>query len=118
MSPMAGKLQPLGNTQPIVDKDGVPNDYFIRWAQTRQAEINSGVDTSTVNALINIKFSTTHVIAGTGLTGGGALITDVTLNATGGGGGSGGILPVVDGQIPPNFIQMPDGNLVYLGVTA
>lgn len=29
------------------------------------------------------------------------------------GSGSGGILPVVDGSIPPTFIQAPDGSLVY-----
>lgn len=40
-------------------------------------------------------------------------ITAATNVAVSGGGGSGGVLPMVDGSIPPVFIQNPDGSLVY-----
>lgn len=38
------KLQPLGNSFQIVDKDGRPTDYFIRWAQQRQEDIEGTGD--------------------------------------------------------------------------
>jgi hypothetical protein len=40
-------------------------------------------------------------------------ITAAANVAVSGGGGTGGVLPVVDGSIPPVFIQNPDGSLVY-----
>jgi hypothetical protein len=33
--------------------------------------------------------------------------------AANGTGGSGGVLPVVDGSVPPVFLQNPDGSLIY-----
>ena len=45
------------------------------------------------------------------------LVTNVTLQTFSSGGGSGGVIPVVDGSIPPVFTQLGDGNLVYVGVT-
>ena len=42
-------------------------------------------------------------------------ITGVTENTISGG-SSGGILPVVTGELPPTFIYLPDGNLVYIQV--
>ena len=41
----------------------------------------------------------------------GRITSAVEVAITGGSGG--GILPVVDGSIPPTFIQNPDGSLVY-----
>ena len=29
---------------------------------------------------------------------------------------TGGVIPLVDGQIPPNFIQIADGSIVYVEV--
>lgn len=40
-------------------------------------------------------------------------VTSATQVAVSGGGGTGGVLPVVDGSIPAVFIQNPDGSLVY-----
>jgi len=38
---MAGNLQPLDQKFPIVEKNGTPTLYFIRWAQQRQIDIAS-----------------------------------------------------------------------------
>lgn len=40
---MAGNVQPLVNNQRIVNPDGTPTDYFIRWAQTKQIDISGGI---------------------------------------------------------------------------
>lgn len=67
---MPGDLQPLVNNQKIVNPDGTPNDYFIRWAQQRQIDIVDGVPSSR-------KINTDN-----GLQGGGDLSTDLTLELT------------------------------------
>ena len=41
-------------------------------------------------------------------------VADITIP---GGGGSGIWMPMVDGSIPPTFIQNPDGNLVYIEIS-
>jgi hypothetical protein len=40
---MPGSLQPLVNNQPIVRSDGTPTEYFIRWAQQKQIDIQGAV---------------------------------------------------------------------------
>lgn len=40
---MAGTPQPLDQKFPIVDSQGRPTDYFTRWAQQRQVDINQGI---------------------------------------------------------------------------
>jgi hypothetical protein len=65
---MPGNLQPLVNNQKIVNPDGTPTDYFIRWAQQRQIDISGAVPASR------------QIIAGTALNGGGDLSQDRTLN--------------------------------------
>ena len=77
---MASKLQPLVNNQAIVNPDGTPTQYFIRWAQQRQIDISKGVTLEQVTAAINDWAALREVIAGTGLSGGGPLSSDVTLN--------------------------------------
>lgn len=77
---MADTLQPLVNNQPIVNSDGTPTQYFIRWAQQRQIDINAGVTLEQVQTLIDEWAAHRQIHAGTGLTGGGALASDVTLN--------------------------------------
>lgn len=62
------KLQPLNQSFAITKEGGYPTDYFVRWAQQKQIEISGSVP------------ATRKIIAGTGLTGGGTLEADRTLN--------------------------------------
>lgn len=65
---MAGELQPLAQNFKIVNADGFPTQYFIKWAQQRQLDIKNGVPDDR------------QVIAGTGLAGGGDLSENITLD--------------------------------------
>jgi hypothetical protein len=40
---MAGNLQPLVSNQRIVNADGTPTEYFIRWAQAKQIDLQGAV---------------------------------------------------------------------------
>lgn len=40
---MAGNLQPLDKNIQLVKPDGRPTDFFIRWAQQRQMDIQNGI---------------------------------------------------------------------------
>lgn len=71
---MAKIPQPLIQNAPIVNPDGTPTDYFIRWAQNRQIDINSSI---TLGQLIEV-LATIQIGAGTGLSGGGPLAPDST----------------------------------------
>ena len=69
-------VQSLQKRFKIVDDDGTPSSYFLRWLRDRGNDI---VETSTdIDGKVD---DTTQVIAGTGLDGGGTLDADVTLNA-------------------------------------
>lgn len=77
---MPGKLQPLVNNQKIVTEAGVPTEYFIRWAQERQIEIVAGIDADQAIALIQDWAAHRHILAGFGLSGGGTLDADITID--------------------------------------
>lgn len=82
------QISPLPSNQPIVNpKDGTPTIFMMRWAQERGIELSDGITADQAQELIDATLASIHVIAGTGLTGGGPLSADVTLDATGGGGG-------------------------------
>ena len=88
---MSSRLDPLTWNEPIVDpKTGRPTPEFIRkWEQ--QNTINqAGADLSNI-----------HVLAGSGLTGGGALSSDVTLSA--------------NVQAVLNQLSASRGSLIYRG---
>lgn len=40
---MAGEFEPLNNNFVIVNADGTPTDYFIRWAQQKQIDIGEAI---------------------------------------------------------------------------
>lgn len=105
----------LNRFDTIVDKDGKPTEYFLRFIQDRGGSLDgvSGTLTSLQTQINGKADKTIQIIAGTNMTGGGTLAADVTLNADASGGGGVGILPVVDGSIPPTFIQLDDGSLVF-----
>src|SRR3546814_19178602 len=77
---MPGVLQPLSQQSPVVNEDGTPTEYVIRWAQQRQIDISEGITEAEAQALIDTWAASRSVIAGTGLSGGGPLSADVTLN--------------------------------------
>lgn len=69
---MVGTLQPLTKQMAIVNEDGTPNDYFIRWAQQRQIDISGGVTMQQVQDYV------AAVIAGIDITGG----TNITVTGS------------------------------------
>lgn len=80
---MVGVLQPLSNNLKIINDDGTPTDYFIRWAQERQIDIGSAVSQAVLDAAI--AGVNAHTInAGAGISGGGALSTNPTLSLNAG----------------------------------
>jgi len=77
---MVGTLQPLAKQFAIVDDNGNPTDYFIRWAQERQIDISDGISAAEAQTLIDTWAAARTVTAGTALGGGGNLSTDITIN--------------------------------------
>lgn len=75
---MVGFIEPLSDKFPIVDKDGRPTDYFIRWAQQRQQDITGAVSLPEVEGL----FADRDINTTGGLQGGGNLSADRTLSLT------------------------------------
>lgn len=65
---MPTEIQPLDQNFKIVNPDGTPTEFFIRWAQQRQTDIQDAVP------------ATRRVNTGTGLAGGGDLSADLTLS--------------------------------------
>lgn len=77
---MAGNAQPLPDNFKIVNPDGTPTPYFIRWAQERQIDITAGITAAEAQALIDAWALSRDLTAGNGLTGGGDLSADRTFN--------------------------------------
>lgn len=65
---MVGTLQPLGKQHPVVNPDGTPTEYFIRWAQQKQIDIGAGVAASDVPAIVAQYLADHELQAGTGIT--------------------------------------------------
>lgn len=77
---MANELQPLAQNFKVVDTNGFPTPYFIKWAQQRQIDIQSGITAAQAQALIDAWAAQRDIIAGVGLDGGGNLSADVTID--------------------------------------
>lgn len=59
--------QPLVDNQPIVNPNGTPTQYFIRWAQERQIAIEDGISAAQAEQLI-VDYLAAHALqAGTGI---------------------------------------------------
>lgn len=70
------EINPLPSSQQLVNKDGTPTLFFMRWAQERSININDNITEEQAEAM----FAARHVVAGVGLDGGGSLATDVTVD--------------------------------------
>lgn len=81
---MAKRNQPLNIRTAIVNDDGTPNQYFLRWMQDQGVDIDAKLDPDSINTYIQAWAATRDVNAGTGLSGGGNLAADVTLNLNAG----------------------------------
>lgn len=77
---MPNDIQPLQNRIQIVNPDGTPTDFFIRWAAQRQIDISDGITAAQAQLLIDAWALARDIIAGVGLGGGGNLSTDITIN--------------------------------------
>lgn len=65
---MAGTPQPISNLFPIVDGNGKPTLYFMKWAQARQIDIEAGITAAQANTIIEAFFAEHPLIEGTGVT--------------------------------------------------
>lgn len=77
---MPGKLQPLSDKFKIVKPDGTPTLYFTQWAQQRQLDISAGISSEQAIELIRDWAASRQIFTNFGLSGGGPLSNDVTLN--------------------------------------
>lgn len=77
---MPGDLQPLAQNFAIVDQNGNPTPYFIKWAQQRQIDITAGITAAQAQQLIDDWAAGRQIIAGAGLSGGGTLAADRTFD--------------------------------------
>lgn len=77
---MPGDLQPLAHNFKVVDDNGFPTFYFIKWAEQRQIDITASVTAAQAQTLIDDWAAQRDIIAGNGLTGGGSLAADRTLD--------------------------------------
>jgi len=81
---MPGDLQPLAQNFQIVDGNGFPTPYFIKWAQQRQIDITAGITAAQAQTLIDDWAASRSVIAGAGLSGGGTLAANRTIDVNAG----------------------------------
>lgn len=77
---MPGEIQPLAQNFKLVDENGFPTPYFIRWAQQRQIDIGEGITAEEAQELIDNWAAARTITAGIGLDGGGTLDADVTID--------------------------------------
>lgn len=77
---MPNDIQPLQDRVQIVNANGTPTPFFIRWAKQRQIDISEGITAAQAQDLINTWALARDIIAGIGLDGGGNLSADITIN--------------------------------------
>jgi hypothetical protein len=80
---MPGTFQPLVDNQRVVNPDGTPTEYFIRWAQEKQIAIGEGITAEQALVIVR-QFTADHpLVGGAGiiLTPSGDLADDVTIGA-------------------------------------
>lgn len=80
---MTANIQPLDRKIVIVNPDGTPTLFFIKWAQTRQIDINAGITAAQAEQLI-LDFMAAHALqegSGIDLTPDGNLANNPTITA-------------------------------------
>jgi len=77
---MVDNIQPLQDRVQIVNANGTPTPFFIRWAKQRQIDISEGITAAQAQQLIEDWAAARDVTAGVGLDGGGNLSADITIN--------------------------------------
>lgn len=77
---MVDNIQPLQDRVQIVNANGTPTPFFIRWAKQRQIDISEGITAAQAQQLIEDWAAARDVTAGVGLGGGGNLSADITIN--------------------------------------
>ena len=81
---MVGTFQPLVENQKIVDENGKPTQYFIRFIQQKQEDIGDAVSAAEAEAIavaeIEAWAAARDINAGVGLSGGGNLSADRTID--------------------------------------
>jgi hypothetical protein len=77
---MVGTFQPLPNNAKIINPDGTPTEYFIRWAQSRGIDVEDAVSLEVMQQYVQDEFAARDINAGVGLSGGGSLANDVTID--------------------------------------
>lgn len=77
---MPNDIQPLQDRVQIVNANGTPTPFFIRWAKQRQIDISEGITAAQAQQLIDDWALARDVTAGVGLDGGGNLSADITIN--------------------------------------
>lgn len=75
MAALKNQPQPLQQRNPIVDSEGKPSDYFMRYIQ-----LHGGAITDLDGALTSKAEKVTKIIPGIGIDGGGDLSADRTIN--------------------------------------
>lgn len=110
---MTAVSQPLSAQMPIVNPDGTPNTYFMRWAQIRQQDINNaGLTEAQVNALIAAAFLGRTINTTSPLTGGGHLDHDLTLALA-----NSGVTPGTYGDATHSVVVTVDAHGLVTGVS-
>ena len=94
--------QPLNDRVPITNPDGTPTQYFLRQLQERGITVDDKITAAEALELINEALGDHTVNAGTGLSGGGTLLSDPTLSLN----ASLGDLNDVDFSTPPTDGQV------------
>lgn len=74
---MVGKRRPLDNNVQIVDQNGRPTEYFIRWAQENGLDVANAISEQEAEELIDDAFAAHSIVAGVALDGGGSLSNPV-----------------------------------------
>lgn len=76
---MAGTSQPLNSAFALVNPDGTPTEYFIRWAEQRQIDIGDSLTGDQAEEIVADTFAGRSVLTGHGLSGGGDLSANRTI---------------------------------------